>query len=643
MAKLNRISYRLTFSLLAGVSVIYLVVTLYFYQISKKVLLEKTLSNIKLEVEKNVWQIRSVLEPVFSVTENSATLIGSDFNATSLKKMQQTILKSNTHISGCGVYYEPYSFNKDSLFYSSYLYFTDKDRKEYASVLNSSYFQQKWYNLSRETGKPILTKPQSDLVNNETICRYIVPIFKNQNSKSVFNGVVAVDIELNWLQKLLSEQKLMLPGYSFIVSEQGMLLVQPENKAVLDQAAFQQSDTLMPVFRLEGNTTMPSEEKYFPPSAYNKKEGVYISPIFAKYWYLVETFPIKQSINDLRYIFLVTLLSGLLGFTVIWFIIMMISRKVTRPLAELSKASRLIRKGDYNAPLPVTNSSDEVAQITKSFQAMQSRMKRYIKNFKETLEVKRSLENELKIANHIQANMLPHENPPFPDRKEFELYSDLNAANGVAGDFYDYYFLDNNRLFFIIGDVSGKGVPASLFMVRTITLLRVEALTELPLELIMFNINNHLAMNNEASMFVTAICGTLDVSTGELIISDAGHNTPVFSIGEKPFKYHQLPKNMPFGIMKDTIYKVEKRSLKKNDTLLLYTDGVPEARNLKEEQFSQARLLKTIQNKNQLKLNKIVHILKVSLEDFVQEAKQSDDITFLLLRFLGKNYGDQTN
>ncbi len=643
MTKLNRISYRLTFSLLAGVSVIYLVVSFYYYQVSKRVLLEQTKSNIRLDVENTVWQIRSVLKPVFIATENSALLIKSNCNLSELQKIQQTLMNSNVHITGCGVYYEPYSNSKDSLFYSSYIYFNGNSRNKFVFAGNSDYFHQKWYNSSRETGKPFLTEPHPDAVKKIITCTYIVPIYKIDNGHKTFNGVVSVDIELDWLYKLIKRQKSQSSGYSFILSDKGNLLVSPDSNAIIDRAVFHLTDSLKPKLTINCKPAITANEKYFPPTSYNKKEGIYIAPVFNNQWYLARAFPIRQSIRELRTIFFITLFSGLLGFTIIWFIIMMISRKITRPLVELSTASRLIRKGNYNAPLPVTHSTDEVAQITKSFQAMQIRMKRYIKNFKETLEDKRSLDNELKIANHIQANMLPHENPPFPDHKEFELYSNLTAANGVAGDFYDYYFLDKERLFFIIGDVSGKGVPASLFMVRAITLLKIEALTEIPLDQIMFNINNHLALNNEESMFVTAICGTLDIITGELNISDAGHNPPVFSTGGKSFEFHKLPKNMPFGIKTDTIYQIEKVFLKKNDTLLLYTDGVTEARNLNEEQFTQTRLLKAIKNKNHLKLNEIVHILKINLEDFVQEAKQSDDITFLMLRFTGGLYDKETS
>ena len=425
MAKLNRISYRLTFSLLAGVSVIFLVVFTYYYQVSKKVLLQTTNNNIKAEVENTVWQIRSTLIPVFQETENAALLIGANCDISGLRKIQQTLLNSNDHITGCGVFYEPYSFSEDSLFYSSYIYYTSKNRNKLILTNNSDYFQQKWYSMTKKSGKPVLTDPYFNSIKKIRTCTYSVPVYKNTDRQRVFKGIIMVDIDLEWLYNLLKRHIPQSPGYNFIVSNKGYLLIKPDSNATINPVVFNLTDSLVLKNKNNSKNALTANKRYFPKVLY--KEGLYLTPIFDNLWYLARTFPVRQSLKELRNIFFITLFSGLLGFTIIWFIIMLISKRIIQPLTELSTASRLIRKGNYNAQLPVTHSTDEVAQITKSFQAMQTRMKRYIKNFKETLEDKRSLENELKIANHIQANMLPHEKPPFPDHNEFELYSKRKA------------------------------------------------------------------------------------------------------------------------------------------------------------------------------------------------------------------------
>ena len=349
MAKLNRISYRLTFSLLAGVSVIYLVVSSYYFQVSKRVLLEKTQSNIRLDLENNVWQIRSTLRPVFSATENSALLISSNCNLSELQKIQQMLMRSNVHITGCGVYFEPYSYSKDSLFYSSCIYYNGTNRKKYVYTTNSDYFQQKWYNSSRKTGKQVLTEPHYNALKKLTTCSYYVPFYKKSDENKIFNGIISVDIELTWLSELVKQQRSLSPGYSFILSDKGKLLVSPDSNVVIDQEVFHLTDSLKPTLTINGKKAFTSDEKNFPlTTSFNKKEDICIAPLFNRQWYFVKAFPVRQSIKELRTIYFITLLSGLLGFTIIWFIIMMISRKITRPLTELSTASRLIRKGNYN-------------------------------------------------------------------------------------------------------------------------------------------------------------------------------------------------------------------------------------------------------------------------------------------------------
>lgn len=268
---------------------------------------------------------------------------------------------------------------------------------------------------------------------------------------------------------------------------------------------------------------------------------------------------------------------------------------------------------------------------------MQDRMKRHISNFKKTLEAKRSLDHELKVASHIQASMIPGSNRPFPDRKEFEIYSVTHPAQGVAGDFYDYYFIDDEHLFFIIGDVSGKGVPAALFMVKTITLLKHAAFTGDPLNLILSDLNDQLAADNEPSMFVTAICGILNITTGNLQICDAGHNTPLASFNQGDFEYFKLTKNLPFGIKEKVNYQPQDIKLNNRDIFFFYTDGVTEAMNRDSKLYSEEKLLEAIKDKSDQPLEEVARQVKISLDDFVQEAQQSDDITVLILRYTGKS------
>ncbi|WP_300669661.1 SpoIIE family protein phosphatase [Desulfoluna sp.] len=252
---------------------------------------------------------------------------------------------------------------------------------------------------------------------------------------------------------------------------------------------------------------------------------------------------------------------------------------------------------------------------------------------------KRVMEGELAAAHEIQMSILPKIFPAFPERKEFDLHAILEPAREVGGDLYDFYPLDENRLFFVIGDVSGKGVPASLFMAITMTLFKVNAEGCVSPAEVMTRVNNQLSRDNEASMFVTTVCGILDVPTGELALSNGGHNPPLI-LGAEGLRVIAGTPSMVVGAMEDIPYPLLTETLKPGEVLVLFTDGVTEAMNGVDEAYGDDRLAD--------ELLKVVHqpaadITQTILDDirrFTGDTPQSDDITLLALRYSGST-GEQ--
>ena len=312
----------------------------------------------------------------------------------------------------------------------------------------------------------------------------------------------------------------------------------------------------------------------------------------------------------------------------------LLARRITRPIIGLSQGVRVIGSGNLDQRLEV-HTGDEIEDLAAAFNKMTADLKDYIRNLQETTSVKERIESELRVATEIQASMLPRLFPPFPNRKEFDLYATMVPAREVGGDFYDFFFTSPTRLCIIIGDVCGKGIPAALFMAICKTLLRTESLhTPNPGE-VLFSVNNTLYPDNESSMFFTGLCAMLDTDTGEITIANGGHNPPLLCPAGQEFEYIQLPRGLVVGAMPDTKYESQTYRLKPHDTLVMYTDGVTEAMNRENQLYSEASLLgclNTLRGKN---VGDIIHGVKADLDIFVQATPQSDDITMLVLEFNG--------
>jgi len=253
----------------------------------------------------------------------------------------------------------------------------------------------------------------------------------------------------------------------------------------------------------------------------------------------------------------------------------------------------------------------------------------------ETAAAKDRIEGELKAAHEIQTSMLPRTFPPFPDRKEFDLYAVMYPAKEVGGDFYDFTLIDDRRLYMTIGDVSGKGVPAALFMVIAKTLLRTEALKGSSPAAILAAVNKILSPDNEACMFATVFCAVLDIRTGEMEFANAGHNPPLHAASESPFEFIDVNRAFVLGPLPEAKFVDQKLKLNPGDSFFLYTDGVTEAMDPSGRQFTDDCLKETISERKGADVAAVVRNVLGDVQAFVKDAPQSDDITMLALKFNG--------
>ncbi len=291
--------------------------------------------------------------------------------------------------------------------------------------------------------------------------------------------------------------------------------------------------------------------------------------------------------------------------------------------------------GELSGILKKIHNRDELGTLAHSVEKMSTDMNRYITDLTHATAEKERLGAELNVATQIQAEMLPRVFPPFENHPEVELFASMEPAKEVGGDFYDFYMIDDDHFAIVVGDVSGKGVPAALFMVITKTLLKDTAAHELDPAKIFMHVNNLLCEGNESGLFVTCWMGIITLSTGELKFANAGH-TPPLILHQNKIEYLTTKPNLMLAGMDGVPYVCHQISLDKNDRIFVYTDGVTEATNADEELYGEERLLAVMKTTTGLSSREILTAVKNDINAFVKDSPQFDDITMLEMAYKGR-------
>ncbi len=319
-----------------------------------------------------------------------------------------------------------------------------------------------------------------------------------------------------------------------------------------------------------------------------------------------------------------------------------ISNRIARPMITLAnQTARLTDQGfapddefERETDRVAKTSSDEVGRLAAAEIQMVHKLQDYIENIKLFTAAQERIESELHIARNIQMSFLPKHFPPYPGINEFDLYAMLEPAREVGGDLYDFFMLDEDHLFFGIGDVSGKGIPSALFMAVTKTLFKGMAHARMAPSAIMTRVNDELRETNDALMFVTVFCAILNIRTGELRYSNAGHNPPVLIRKGQDPAFLGIPKGFVLGVEEFT-YETQTITLNQGDQLLLYTDGVNEAMNTEQQLYGDARMMEAIASAPKDTPRALVKTLMKAVHTYAAGEPQSDDVTILDMVYCG--------
>jgi sigma-B regulation protein RsbU (phosphoserine phosphatase) len=641
--KRHGIAFKLILYIMTGITLIFALIFGYNYLYSKKILLKNVEDNARNLALATTNRIDKILHSMEVAATNLATFLQQSAydDKQRLLDLIRSFVECNPEIYGSTIAFEPYAYDQSSLYFSPYFYKSKGETKfTYIGGEGYHYFYWTWYQIPKELNRPIWNEPYYDEgAGNIIMSTFSVPLYKTVSGEKEFLGVLTADISLDWLQEIVSSIKIFESGYGFLISRNGTIVTHPFKDLIMHETIFSVAEARGDAYLREiGREMIKGKTGFVPFTSIVTEDKCWMAycPVPSTGWSLAVIYPQDELMADVVNLNRTVFLLFLVGLFLLLGVIVFNARSITKPLRMLAKATRVISTGNLDAEFPQIKSKDEVGNLSESFVTMQDSLKRYIKDLTETTAAKERIESELKIAREIQMSIIPKIFPPFPDRPEFDIYAFIEPAKEVGGDLYDFFFIDDDHICFMIGDVSGKGVPASLFMAVTKTLFKANTDEGIKPDEILTRLNNELARDNESCMFVTIFCGILNTKTGEVLYSSAGHNPPLVLCREKGAEYLGTSGGVAVGALEGLSFKTEKLVLHPGDCLFMYTDGVTEAANLKDELFSEKRLRNDLSPLADRPIKAIVSSLMEKIEDFSQGAPQADDITMMIIKYFGR-------
>ena len=320
-----------------------------------------------------------------------------------------------------------------------------------------------------------------------------------------------------------------------------------------------------------------------------------------------------------------------------------IEKKVTDPIYELIDSTtqykvnkRMDKSSNFNNfKKYLKNNNNDISRLIESYISLDKNIKNKLTDLEKTTAEKERIETEFNIASNIQTGMIKTDFDEFSNSKPFEIYGFMKPAKEVGGDFYDYFDIDDENIAFVIGDVSGKGVPATLFMVKTMYLIKNHSKFDSTLEEIFENVNNASCVRNDEDLFVTSWFGKLNLNSGKLSFVNAGHNPPLIRQDNGDFEYLTGNPNFVLGRIEDIQYNEYELNLNPGDMIFLYTDGITETNDNYNGFYGEDRLKTTINNVKDKKLEKIVQTVKKDICEFCNSDERFDDMTMLIIKYNG--------
>ena len=607
--------------------------TLFLHMAASKMREEAT-EHAHTELSNTIHQIDAILHSVEIAVENTAWIVPYLLDSPdSMYVITERLLQNNGFIYGSAVAFEPDYFRSEGHYFSPYSYRADDGtiRSKQVGGDTYDYHYMDWYQIPKLLNSPYWSEPYYDDGGGEKMMTtFSKPLYDDEGR---LYAMLIADLSLEWLTDLVGNIQAFDKAYNLMVSRNASFIVHPKRELILNETIFSSTygDTSESIKKMQSDMMNGVAGEVLRDMG-GDKYFVFYSPVETTQWTVAIVCPRSELYADVK------LLRGMLIILGIVALLLMIVfsyngiRKVVAPVEEFSGVAKKIAQGDFTAELPQIRSRDELKELHDSFEYLQHSLVQYIDELKSTTANKERIESELRIARGIQMGMIPKIFPPFPERDDLSLAAKLMPAKEVGGDLYDF-FIEDEKLYFIIGDVSGKGIPASLVMAVTCRLFRsVASYLDKPEEIIT-SLNDSLADGNESNMFCTAFLGVLDLKTGHLRYCNAGHNAPLIIGTDGRVRPMDVVPNLPLGLFEGFPYEGQEIQLDKQMMLYLFTDGVNEAENNAKELFGDLRLTALLKRNASQEPSSIIDVTFAEVNGHADGAEQSDDITVMCIKY----------
>lgn len=552
-------------------------------------------------------------------------------------------LRLNPHIVGCAVAFIQNYYPQKGLWYEPYARWTEDGSIEMLQIggPDHDYFMREWYikGIASEIGH--WSEPYYDEAGARTmLCSYVLPIKEKDGDIA---GVFGADVSLSWLTEQVKNldlsagegglitraSELEHPTYAFILSQNGDYLVHPDPNRILSDNYFRHEGDER--YQKVGRAMLAGESGRGEAVVDGVRSYVFYAPLMHSGWSMAIVIPMENIMAPgLMLGLLIILLLGF-GLLIAFGLFRGAIRRAARPLKFLVRSTEEVAKGNFDTPLPQLRYYDEIHQLRDSFEHMQHSLTSYVNELTEVTTREAAIDRELDIARNIQMSMLPVQGPVAG--KEIDLFGMLTPAKAVGGDLYDYFVRDN-QLYFCIGDVSGKGVPAAMVMAVTSALFRSLSDGESSPAQVVSGLNENQSNRNESLMFVTLFFGILDLSSGKLRYCNAGHDAPLIIGPDGSVEMLEVESNLAVGVMPGWEFVEQEVTLKPGSMLFLYTDGLTEAENPVHALFGMDRILEEARKDCRQRPADFVASMNTAVHKFVDGAEPSDDLTMLAIRYV---------
>ena len=636
----RKLSVRVSLWVVMFAAVIFIAALSFLFYQSREAVRQEAISHATQILDKTSLRVEGILNRVEVATNMTEWLVmRHPTKADSMFVYSRGMLTNNPDFYNCSIAFEPYYFQNYGRYFSAYSKHSgDSIRTFQGGSDNYQYFFMDWYLMPQLLDHPCWTEPYVDLdvaTNTSEMVTSYCQAIKNNEGKLI--GVINTSLSLNWLSQTISAVKPYPNSYSIMIGRGGTYFVHPDSTKITRQSIFTQTiednDTAMANL---GHAMQRGEEGIKRMNIGGKDSYVFYKPLGKTGCSMAIVCPesdIFGGFDRLRRTVMSIVTVGLL--LMLYFFIRIITREL-QPLRRLAKEAETIASGNFDTKLPELQRTDEIGQLSNSFAGMQKSLVRYIDELKDTTAEKASIESELQVASGIQMGMLPKDFPTSQERDDVQLYASLTPAKDVGGDLFDFYIRDE-KLFFCIGDVSGKGVPASLFMAVTRSVFRTVSAHESMPDRIVATLNATMADMNETNMFVTLFVGVLDLPTGRMRYCNAGHDAPLLvgqGVGMLP-----CDSNIPAGFMPSWKYTLQETQIFTGTTIFLFTDGLTEAEDSTHALFKMERVNEVAKQalaNHQEEPRQLIAVMTDAVHQFVGDAEQSDDLTMMAIQYIKK-------